>query len=112
MKEKTYFQVSQMPSFRPQKETSKINRAQSLKWSRCKKKMYINTYTYLFYNKKVTYVIQKTHMVKITNVHKLAWFIFYENGAFVRVLESYLLRSASAVPIQKCDLKSFIPDIS
>ena len=43
-------------------------------------------------------------MVKTSNVHKLAFFISYENGAFLRVLKSYLLRSASAVPIQKCDL--------
>ena len=43
-------------------------------------------------------------MVKTSNVHKLIFFIFYENGAFLRVLESYLLISASAVPIQKCDL--------
>ena len=43
-------------------------------------------------------------MVKTSNVHKLAFFIFYENEAFLRVLKSYLLRSASAVPIQKCDL--------
>ena len=59
VKEKTFFQVSQMPIFRLQKETSKINRAQPLKWSRCKKKMYINTYTHLFYNKKITYVTSK-----------------------------------------------------
>ena len=49
-------------------------------------------------------------MIKTSNVHKLAFFIFYENEAFLRVLESYLLRSASAVSIQKCDL--IIPDIS
>ena len=46
-------------------------------------------------------LLRKTHIVKTSNVHKLAWYIFYKNGAFVRVLESYLLRSASAVPIQK-----------
>ena len=62
--------------------------------------------------KKLRLLLQKTHTVKTSNIHKLECFIFYENGAFVRVLESYLLRSASAVPIQKCDLKSFIPDIS
>ena len=44
-------------------------------------------------------------MVKTSNVHKLAFFfIFYENGAFLRLLKSYLLRSALAAPIQKCDL--------
>ena len=43
-------------------------------------------------------------MIKTSNVHKLAFFIFYENEAFLRVLESYLLRSASAVSIQKCEL--------
>ena len=43
-------------------------------------------------------------MVKTSNVHKLAFFSFYENGAFLKVLKSYLPRSASAVPVQKCDL--------
>ena len=44
-------------------------------------------------------------MVKTSNVHKLLGYsVSYENGAFLRVLESYLPRSASAVPIQKCDL--------
>ena len=43
-------------------------------------------------------------MVKANNVHKLTFLLFYENEAFLRVLESYLLRSTSAVPIQKCDL--------
>ena len=64
MKEKTFFQVSQMPSFRPQKETIKIYRAQPLKWSRYKKKMDINTYTHLFYNKKVTFVTSKNPYCK------------------------------------------------
>ena len=50
------------------------------------------------------YVTPKRHMVKTSNVHKLAFFIFYEDGAFLRELKSYLLRSASAVSIQKCDL--------
>ena len=40
-------------------------------------------------------------MVRAGNFQKLEFFIFYENGAFLRVLESYQLRSASAVPIHK-----------
>ena len=43
-------------------------------------------------------------MVKTDNVHNLAFFIFYESEAFPRVLKSYLLRSPSPVPIEKCDL--------
>ena len=43
-------------------------------------------------------------MLKISNVHKLALFIFCGNGAFMRVLESCFLRSASAIPIQKSHL--------
>ena len=43
-------------------------------------------------------------MVKASNVHKLEFFIFSEKGPFLRVLKSYLLRSASVVQIRKCDL--------
>ena len=49
--------------------------------------VYLYVYIYRFiFNEKVR------DMVKTGNVHKLELFISYENEAFLKVLETYLLR--------------------
>ena len=55
----------------------------------------IGTYVdiHLFYKKKLCIWLRKRHMVKTGTIQKLSFLIFYENGAFLRVLESYMLRS-------------------